>query len=811
MLCLKVALAQNPILTSGEGANRAPTQADSISLEGLAEQDVERFLSLLSDEQARRLLFERLKAERGDATASNAATNGSIAMSASFLDRIRSGSKVALDNIAAMRADLARFGEITEHAFYLITDVEGWPRMIEGFVNLAMIFLVGILARYLVYKPFSNISWQLTTLQPKHILHRLFACTGLLLVDLIALAAFTIVGYAVSLFFFERFNPMRLLFIAALGTAVVSLAGRAVGYFLFSPGNQRIRLVRIGDRNARIYVSAVTCVAFASSACYFFFGMFQLLAVPQALLMVWSLVCGAGVALFAAVALLALKFPKSETSPTLGLRGNFADLVMPELYKRLKLILLGFVGAIFCFWATRVVGEENAGVNGALICCSALALSAYLSSLDFQKSLPENSDVTQSVAGLPAPHSPLAVQFIAAVSALVGVLGFLQAAGIDLQGYINTPRGSDLAQMFVELVIVLFLAFVAWGILSSFLQRFIQNEHKKALEAQGNKPFDDEGGSGVVTSRLGTLLPIFRGFSLVFIVAVTAMSALSAIGIDIGPLLAGAGVVGIAIGFGAQALVRDIFAGVFFLVDDAFRVGEYVEFAEYRGEIEQLSIRSMRLRHHRGAVHTIPYGELRAITNHNRDWVIYKQEFQVPYEADIEQIRKIVKRIGRELMEDPTHGPKMMAPLKSQGVRRVENGALVISTKFKCRPREQWVIRRVVYQRVRDELYKAGIELAHRRVQIEMPINSEAEIERSTLDKATHSAPSHDKSLSQIKLEKTSLSEKTSAAEKRAETKIVDPTHDLSPQSLGAAAVQAARLAAAIEEEEEPEQKKATN
>ena len=237
----------------------------------------------------------------------------------------------------------------------------------------------------------------------------------------------------------------------------------------------------------------------------------------------------------------------------------------------------------------------------------------------------------------------------------------------------------------------------------------------------GDAPEDSEGGSGIISSRLATLLPIFRGFALAVLVIITFMIVLSSIGIDIGPLLAGAGVIGIALGFGAQALVKDILSGIFFLIDDAFRVGEYIEFAEYRGEVERISIRSMRLRHHLGPVQTIPFGELLVVTNHNRDWVIYKQEFQVPYEVDIEKIRKIVKRIGLELLEDPVHGPNFLAPLKSQGVRRVENGVLVIGTKFMCKPREQFVLRRVVYQRVRDELYKNGIALAHRRVQIELP------------------------------------------------------------------------------------------
>lgn len=129
----------------------------------------------------------------------------------------------------------------------------------------------------------------------------------------------------------------------------------------------------------------------------------------------------------------------------------------------------------------------------------------------------------------------------------------------------------------------------------------------------------------------------------------------------------------------------------------------------------------MRLRHHRGAIHTIPFGELRSITNYNRDWAIYKQEFRLPYETDTDKVRKIIKKVGLRLMEDPELGPKFIQPLKSQGVFKIEEGALIVRTKFMCKPREQFIIRKAVFQEVKNDLYQAGIELAQRRVQIEWP------------------------------------------------------------------------------------------
>jgi small-conductance mechanosensitive channel len=201
---------------------------------------------------------------------------------------------------------------------------------------------------------------------------------------------------------------------------------------------------------------------------------------------------------------------------------------------------------------------------------------------------------------------------------------------------------------------------------------------------------------------------------------------LYSLGVQIGPLLAGASVVGIAIGFGSQKLVQDIISGMFFLIDDAFRRGEYVEVAGLKGTIEKLSMRSMRLRHHLGAVQTIPYGEINTVKNLSRDWVTMKLELRLPYDVDIEKVRKIIKKVGQKMMEHEDTGPHMLEPLKSQGVMRVEESALIFRMKFTAKPGEQWVVRRVAYTNTRNALAEAGIEFAHREIKVRMPAELEA-------------------------------------------------------------------------------------
>lgn len=228
----------------------------------------------------------------------------------------------------------------------------------------------------------------------------------------------------------------------------------------------------------------------------------------------------------------------------------------------------------------------------------------------------------------------------------------------------------------------------------------------------------DEGGGAAASSRLATLLPLFRNFLLITIAVITGLMVLLESGLNVTPIFAGAGVLGLAIGFGAQTLVRDIFSGVFFLVDDAFRKGEYIDLGFVKGTVEKISIRSFQLRHHLGYLHTIPFGEVQFLTNFSRDWVIMKLPLRLTYDTDVERVRKLIKNLGKELQADPLIGDKFLQPLKSQGVYEMEDSAMILRVKFMTKPGEQWVIRKRIYAEIRELFEREGVRFAHREVTV---------------------------------------------------------------------------------------------
>ncbi|WP_429820630.1 mechanosensitive ion channel family protein [Ensifer sp. B1-9] len=219
-------------------------------------------------------------------------------------------------------------------------------------------------------------------------------------------------------------------------------------------------------------------------------------------------------------------------------------------------------------------------------------------------------------------------------------------------------------------------------------------------------------------ARLRTLLPVARNFAMVICATLAVLMTLSTLGVEIGPLIASAGVVGLAVGFGAQTLVKDIISGVFYLLDDAFRVGEYIQSGNYSGTVESFSLRSVRLRHQNGPVFTVPFSALGAVQNSSRDYAIDKLLVTVAYDTDLEKARKLIDRIGQQMMEDPELAPMIIEPLKMNAVG--EFGAYGIQLKLKAttKPGFQSMVRKRAYPLMKRAFDDHGIEFAHPTVKV---------------------------------------------------------------------------------------------
>lgn len=302
----------------------------------------------------------------------------------------------------------------------------------------------------------------------------------------------------------------------------------------------------------------------------------------------------------------------------------------------------------------------------------------------------------------------LAERAISIVIVAMAVAAVCMVWGVDIFS------GAGLLGTLWELIFITFIAYLAYMAVRILIDRKVEEEGGGETVEGG-----DEGGHGG-RSRLATLLPLFRNFLLAVIVTMSLMIGLSQLGVDIAPLFAGAGVIGLAIGFGAQTLIKDIFSGAFFLMDDAFRVGEYIDIGSVKGTVEKISVRSMQLRHQLGTLVTVPFGEIQHLSNYSRDWVIMKLPLRLTYNTDVNKVNKLIKNLGKELLNHELIGHSFLEPLKSQGVYMMEDSAMIIRVKFKTRPGEQFQARKIIYAEIRSLFEREGIQFASREVKVRL-------------------------------------------------------------------------------------------
>jgi moderate conductance mechanosensitive channel len=300
-------------------------------------------------------------------------------------------------------------------------------------------------------------------------------------------------------------------------------------------------------------------------------------------------------------------------------------------------------------------------------------------------------------------HGIRAVLIIGAVA----MLGW--AWDVDLVHLAGRDTFARIAHGVLTTVVILLIADVLWNAARAAI------DGKLVETADLGHPNSEEARR---RARLHTLLPIFRNVLFVLVISVAVMMVLAELGVEIGPLIAGASVVGVAIGFGAQTFVRDVIAGMFYLLDDAFRVGEYIQAGHYKGTVEGFSLRSIRLRHHRGPVFTVPFSLLGAVENMSRDWVIDKIAIGVTYDSDLTLAKKLIKQIGLDLAKDPEFAPLIIEPLKMQGVDSLGDYSVQIRAKMMTLPGQNFVIRRQAYALIKKAFDENGIKFAFPTVQI---------------------------------------------------------------------------------------------
>ena len=604
---------------------------------------------------------------------------------AAALDRIRASLRATAAALPGLPDELALAFGILRLEF----EEEGLSRVLLLIAGFA---LLGFVAEWLLVRACADIRRWLTELSLDSVRNRLIGTGTRLGFAIARVAAFA----AGSLGFFLALSwppLLREVVVGYLAAFLVVRLAAALGVFLFAPplavfrDVERYRVVPMDTAAAWFWQRRLVNLAAVIAFGWVTIDLLTTLGVsPEGR----GLVANAfGLSLLGLLIEAAWRRPDSDApSRRLGRRSANG-------------VLTATLALLWLLWAANAVGL--------------FALFALLAALP-----PFLAATRRSVAHILRPTDGAGAPAIAIASVERGLrVAILIGAAVLLARAWNLDLGSLagqdtalsrlLAGAMKALIIVLIADF-GWQVLKTMI------DHRLGAVAITEGAADSE--EAKRGQRLRTLLPILRNIAFVVLVVIVALTALSSLGIEIGPLIAGAGVVGVAVGFGAQTLVKDVISGMFYLLDDAFRVGEYIESGSYKGTVESFSLRSVKLRHHRGPLTTVPFGELGAVQNMSRDWVINKLSIGVTYDTDIDKVKPIIKKIGKALAAEPEFAPYILEPLKMQGVEKFGDFAIEIRLKMMTKPGKQFAIRRKAFALIKKAFDENGIKFAYPTVQV---------------------------------------------------------------------------------------------
>jgi small-conductance mechanosensitive channel len=280
---------------------------------------------------------------------------------------------------------------------------------------------------------------------------------------------------------------------------------------------------------------------------------------------------------------------------------------------------------------------------------------------------------------------------------VLALLLLLQAWDVRSFAWFETGFGRQTAGAALSIALVLAVALATWELLAATIER-----HLAALDADGTPS----------RARRRTLLPLLRTTMLCIIVAIAALTILSQVGVSIAPLLAGAGVIGVAIGFGSQAAVKDVITGLFILVEDQIAVGDIVDVGkEHSGVVEAISIRTIRLRDQAGTVHTVPFSEVTSVKNMTKDYAYAVARVAVAYDEDIDRVAEILRGVCDELSADEQLGPWILDPFDYQGIDSLNEFSVALLLRVRTVAGKQFAVGRALNRLIKLAFEKHGIAM----------------------------------------------------------------------------------------------------
>ncbi|QXH60436.1 mechanosensitive ion channel [Pseudomonas azerbaijanorientalis] len=361
--------------------------------------------------------------------------------------------------------------------------------------------------------------------------------------------------------------------------------------------------------------------------------------------------------------------------------------------------------AISLFATFISAGDTSTALRQSLICTVLLVLCMVINGLVRRHALKPQRGIRRY-----AVYSERLKNFFYTILHLLVWLAFIELGlrvwGISLIRF-TEGDGHEVSVKLFSLAGTLLFAWLIWILSDTAVHHALTRSRK-----------------GLANARAQTMMPLIRNVLFVAIFIVALIVALANMGMNVTPLLAGAGVIGLAIGFGAQSLVADLITGLFIIIEDSLAIDDYVDVGGHLGTVEGLTIRTVRLRDIDGIVHTIPFSEIKSIKNYSREFGYAIFRVAVPANMDIDNAIKLMREVGQKMRTDPLQRRNIWSPLEFQGVESFESGNAILRARFKTAPIKQWEVSRAFNLSLKRHMDEAGLDLATPRMSIQVTAGS---------------------------------------------------------------------------------------
>ena len=535
------------------------------------------------------------------------------------------------------------------------------------------------------------------------LLRRLPYALGRFLLDLLPVLALLAVGYVMAQTRLADSYTTRLVIIGVLQAMGACYLAIAITRLLASPGTPRLRLVPLSERRAAYVLSwtrrlaVLVAVGTTIAETGRLFGLYHIAhdALIKLLSMV-VLVCLITIVLqIRAPVAASIRAPEGRTDLLAKLRNRSAA--------SWHVAAIFYLGALWMVWAFDLPNGFTRLVRG-VVATMVIAVLARLLSIAVESALDRalrmSAETSARHPGLETRargYQPVARALLSATITAVALLAMLQAWGFNaVAWFTGGALGGRIAGVLGGVAATVAVALAVWEATNIAIHLHLARLTREAQAAR--------------SARLRTLLPMLRTTLLVSICTIAGLMVLSEIGLNIAPLLAGAGVVGLAIGFGSQKLVQDIITGLFLLLENAMQVGDVVSLGGLSGTVEALSIRTIRLRALDGSVHIVPFSAVTTVTNQTRDFGYAVVDVSIGLNEDPDRIADLVRAAAREMRQEPRWEIAIRDDLDVLGVEKFLDAALVLRTRTKTVPAQRWAVARELNRRIKARFDELAVE-----------------------------------------------------------------------------------------------------